>query len=101
MYDTSGFLTVRQLIVYHTVLSIYKIKKTKEPEYLYERLSRENIRNNIVVDNTKMKLAKNSFTVRGPENWNLLTNEIRNEKKIKTFKTLAKKWIYENVPRFI
>ena len=37
-----------------------------------------------------MKLAQNSFTVRGSENWNLLPHEIRNEKKTKTFKTLAK-----------
>lgn len=38
MYENSGYLTVRQLIFYHTTLSVYKIRMTKEPEYLYERL---------------------------------------------------------------
>ena len=74
---------------------------TKEPEYLYERLNRTNIRNNIVIDNTKMKLARNSFVIRGPENWNSLPPDIRKTQKIKKFKTLAKTWILENVPRFI
>ena len=101
MYDSSGYLTVRQLIFYHTTLSIYKIKKTKEPEYLYEILSKENIRKNIVIDNTKMKLAKNSFTIRGPENWNLIPHDIRNERVIRTFKTRLKTWILKNVPHFI
>ena len=69
---------------------------------IHVKLGRENIRNNNnVIDNTKMKLARNSFVIRGTENWNLLPPDIRKIQKIKKFQTLAKTWILENVPRFV
>ena len=100
MYDESGYMTIKQEIFYHTVLNIYKIKSTKQPEYLYDRLNRENIRGNLVMDKTNLKLARNGFIYRGSMNWNSLPCDIKTIKKLKLFKTKVKKWILENVPRF-
>ena len=41
MYDDLGWLTVKQLILYHTVLTVYRIRNTQEPEYLASILSRD------------------------------------------------------------
>ena len=100
MFDESGYMSIKQEIFYHTVLNIYKIKTTKQPEYLYERLSQENIFGNIILDKTNLTLARNGFIYRGSKNWNSIPPDIRKLKKLKTFKTEAKKWILENVPRF-
>ena len=100
MYDESGYMTIKQEIFYHTVLNIYKIKSTKQPEYLYDRLNRENIRGNLTMDKTNLKLARNGFVYRGSRNWNSLPCDIRKIGKLKLFKTKVKKWILENVSRF-
>ena len=34
-----GWLSIRQLVVYHNVLQVYKVKKTQQPEYLYNKLT--------------------------------------------------------------
>ena len=100
MFDESGYMSIKQEIYYHTVLNIYKIKNTKQPEYLYDRLSQENIFGNIVLDKTNLTLARNGFIYRGSMNWNSLPPDIRKLKKLKSFKTEVKKWILENVTRF-
>ena len=70
MFDESGFMTVRQLIVYHTTLNVYKIKQCKEPEYLFSNIERENIHENIVIEKTRLTLTRNGFIFRGAETWN-------------------------------
>ena len=34
MYDELGWLTVSQLVVYHTLLAVYRVRATGDPEYL-------------------------------------------------------------------
>ena len=93
-------MTVRQLVVYHTILIIYKIRLHKEPEYLYTCVHRENIRQNIVVEKTELTLTRKGFIFRGAENWNSLPMEIRNIDKIGQFKPKLKQWLLKNVKRF-
>ena len=38
IFDKVEWLTVQQLISYNTVLLIYKIRQSKQPEYLAEKL---------------------------------------------------------------
>ena len=70
MFDQLGWLTVAQLAVYHTVLSVFKIRRSEEPEYLYEKLSKDNVRGHIVIPVTTLSLAMNSFCYRGAADWN-------------------------------
>ena len=34
MFDTLGWMTVNQLVSYHTLITIFKIRNSSEPEYL-------------------------------------------------------------------
>ena len=70
MYDRLDWLTVNQLVAYHTLLQIFKIRKSHQPEYLFEILGRCNRNGNIVITHTELSLAKKSFTFRGSELWN-------------------------------
>ena len=59
IFDRIEWMTVRQLIEYHTIISIFNIKRNKEPEYLYEVISSLNL------DANSLVLAQKSFCMRG------------------------------------
>ena len=101
MYNRLNWLTVNQLVFYHSVITVFKIRENKEPEHLAEIVTRDSRNKRIVVPNTDLTLAQKSFTFRGSNNWNQLPLNIRSSQGIGLFKKLAKKWIYENVPRFL
>ena len=101
LYDKLQWMTVHQLVVYHTLLTVFKIRQNGEPEYLATILKIDNRNGKIIVPNSKLVLAKNSFCYRGASNWNSLPTYIRNATKIGEFKRKLKKWIMENIARFI
>ena len=41
MYDTLYWLTVRQLVAFHTLLTVYRVRRTGHPEYLANLLLNE------------------------------------------------------------
>ena len=100
MYDQLDWMTVNQMVRYHTVLAVFRIRISKEPEYLAASLCHDNIYGKIIVKNTRLTLAQNSFTIRGACNWNALPSSIRTTKKIGLFKKEVKKWIKKFVSRF-
>ena len=100
LFDRLEWLTVNQLIVYHTLISVFKIRQNKEPEYLAERLLNDTCTGRILIPNVQLRLTQNSFLIRGSTNWNQLPQHIRNQTKIGSFKMKVKKWIVENVQRF-
>ena len=100
LYDKLEWLTVNQLIVYHTLITIFKIMQNKEPEYLAEKLTVDTPTGRILIPNTQLRLEQNSFIVRGSSSWNNLPVRIRKQEKIGLFKKEAKKWIMQNIPRF-
>ena len=100
MFSMLGWMTVQQLIVYHTVLAVYRIRNSREPEYLARALNRDNYRGNIVVQNTRLGLYKKSFILRGSTLWNDLPKELRKTKKIGSFKKEVRRWIMNNISRF-
>ena len=101
MFSSLNWLTVNQLIFYHTVLTVYKIRTTKEPEYLANKLSMDNYRGNLIVPATGLTLAKKSFCFRGGDNWLSIPPSIRKIQKLDLFKSSLKKWVLNNVPRFL
>ena len=58
LYDRVEWLTVNQLIVYHTVILIYKIRKNKEPEVLSAKLNNDTRTGQILIPNTKLGLEQ-------------------------------------------
>ena len=100
MFDKLGWFTVRQLVCYHSLLLVFRIRLSKEPEYLYRIFSNENRRKSIIVPNTNLTLAKTSFTFRASKQWNLLPIDLRQTESILIFKKELKIWIADTIPRF-
>ena len=42
IFEKLQWLTVKQQIVYHTVLTVHKIRQSDEPEFLASKLKRDN-----------------------------------------------------------
>ena len=103
MYDKLKWLTVKQLIVYHTLLCVYRIRQNREPEYLASILCRDSAHGSgrIIVEKIKLGLQRESFTYRGALDWNKLPPDLRLEPKLYKFKAGLKDWIAENVERFL
>ena len=45
-------MTVQQLIAYHTLIAIYRIRQSKEPEHLADILTKDNRYGHIIMKNT-------------------------------------------------
>ena len=101
MYDQLQWLTVNQLIFYHTVIAVFKIRGNSEPEHLAGLLGADSRNKRIIIPNLDLGLAQKSFTLRGAECWNEVPLYIRENQKISIFKKMVKNWIVLNIPRFI
>ena len=100
LYSKLGWMTVNQLVSYHTILAVFKIRQSGEPEYLASFLKNDSRNGKIIVPNLKLGLAQKSFCYRGSTEWNLLPEHVRNARKIGEFKRGVRKWIMENIARF-
>ena len=101
LFKQLNWLTINQLVAYHTLIMIFKIRKCKEPEYLAYSLGPEGRNGRIRSQNPFLSIAADSFCYRGPSLWNKLPEELRTSTKIGSFKRNIKKWIVNNVPHFI
>ena len=100
MFDKLGWLTVQQLIAYHTLITVFRIRLTKEPEDLATILSKDNISGHIIMKNTQLGLYRESFVFRGAVLWNRMPLSLRKETKLGVFKKNIKQWVENNIPRF-
>ena len=67
IYNKLNWLTVNQLVSYHTLLTVFKIRQCGEPEYLARFLKDDSRTGRIIIPNTKLTLAKRSFVWRGAQ----------------------------------
>ena len=115
-----GWMSIKQLVDYHSLLLIFKIRSEGKPVYLNQKLSRafsRNTRLGTTFDGTsfdnleeaatnkirqtgklKSDLHKRSFVPRSSERWNQLPPLLRNCQNINTFKFKLKSWIKTNTP---
>ena len=100
MFDKLGWMSVLQLISYHTLITVYKIRHSREPEYLANMLAKQNYRGKIIIKNSKLSPYRNSFVFRGAELWNKLPENLRTAGKISSFKKGLRVWVQANVARF-
>ena len=101
LFAQLDWLTVNQLVFYHSALTTYRIRSSSEPEYLSNIMSRDSRSGRIIIPNTKLSLAMKSYCYRGASQWNSLPNSIRNIQKIGLFKSEVKTWIKTNVTQFV
>ena len=100
LFNKLGWLTVRQLIAYHDLLSLFKIEKTGQPEYLAEIFSRKNRFNKIIVPNNRLELSRKSFCFRSATFWNKVPSVLKNDVSLLEFKQKVADWVKMNIPRF-
>ena len=101
LFDKLKWMTVNQLISYHTLIAVFKIRVKGEPEYLAQYLQENSRSGRIIRHNTELGLAMKSFTYRGSAQWNLLPSSVRNSNSIGAFKMRLRNWIFSNIPRFV
>ena len=100
LFDKLQWLTVSQLIFYHTVLTIFQTRMNQEPEYHYSILSNENRNGRVIIPTSNITLYRKSFIYRGIISWNTLPQHLRNSQSLRTFKKDVKIWILQNVQQF-
>ena len=104
---TSRDLSVHQLTAYHTLTTVHKVKKSRKPEYLFQRLrgnqeaedsvlARRQV-NKIYVEQ-KLTIARAGFMYRGGLLWNQLPEWLRKEVNTDKFKRGTRKWVEMMVP---
>ena len=103
-----GWLSVRQLAYYHSVLTIYKTLQTTCPRYIHDKLKSQFSYNTRLAASEVVKLgadfqAKLTLTEKSSVNrstvcFNQLPLDIRKIPKIDTFKKKLKMWVSENIP---
>ena len=102
-----GWLTVKQLVKYHTIIMVHKTLMTNKPMYMNSRLRTEHSyrtrmggSGGVRLDETyryKTDLPMKSFRYRGSHEYNAIPADIRGTRSLDTFKIKLKKWIISNI----
>ena len=92
LLTNTGWLSVNQLTIYHSILQYWKIQKFTTPKRNMEHL--EFSRNT----NARIDLTSGVWSRRVLGVWSLLPRGYKTQEKISSFKKLIRKWIIENVP---
>ena len=100
LYEKLGWLTINQMVCYYTLISLFKIRSSNDPEYLAKQLNNSGRNGRIKTNNPRLTMVSNSFCYRGPRQWNSLPSAIQNQVKLGPFKKLVKQWIVNNIPKF-
>ena len=96
-----GWLSVRQLIFYHTVIQTHKTMVTKKPKALYQSLSTNypyitrGATTGLIREN--LDFQTKSFKYRARKFYNMVPGEVR-KGSIVTVKRKLKQWVKSNVP---
>ena len=97
IFDQLGWLSVKQLILYHSMLTVYRIRSFQEPKYLASRLSRENRNGHIILPKSNLSLHRN----RAAKDLSLLPPGLRQSRTITCFKKELKTLIKREISRFL
>ena len=107
LLKSCGWLSIRQLVAFHRVVLLFKIKYDGKPKYLNEKFSTNpnpsyntrfqddgQIRKSRIY---KKEESKSSFVPDSISVWNRLPTKIRKSENPKIFKTKLKPWIVSNI----
>ena len=122
LLNTCGWLSVRQLMAYHSLILLHKTLAHQAPKYLYEKVTAsgqfkyktrqasecppqfsfcvQHPTDNGTIrqdTSTKLGLVKKGWCWRSVEMFNTLPTNMRLEKKLPKFKTSLKNWVQRNI----
>ena len=96
-----NWLSIKQLIFFHTALQVWRVITSKCPVYIETKLklsrTRSSAQGNLLVPVVEKSFSSKSFMVRSAVIWNQIPAEIRSCKSLETFKRNLKQWIKANV----
>ena len=102
-----GWMSVRQLVSYHRVLLMYKIRTEGKPRYFVKKFSSNpnppyRTRFNEQESVKKQRIPKHedymkSFVPSSIDIWNRLPIQVRQASNVETFKSKLKAWIKTNI----
>ena len=100
-----GWLSVNQLIIYHSLILIYQVKNSRKPQYFSEQLNAGFSRETRLATSdgirlrqrNRLSLNKSGFRFRASQQWNSLPVDVRRSKNVQSFKQNLRAWIFQNV----
>lgn len=104
MLKCLGWMNIKQLLEYQTMIFIYKLNIGSMPSYFdkYRLYCKDihgydtRIKNNLYIQSVRKNVGYNSVFVKGFNKFNELEESIKNESNIKVFKRRLKEW-YVNI----
>ena len=115
LLDQCNWLSINQLIFYHTAIQVWKVKASECPVYINSKYNpsstRSSIQGTLLVPVVEKSTSSKSFIVRSASKWNHLPQDMRNskdlsnlksniEKKVLALNMLENKSIYLSIPVF-
>ena len=107
LLDSCGWMSVRQLVSYHRVLLLFKIRTEGKPRYFKDKFtsnSNPNYNTRFVKDEgikkerrLKKEDSMTSFVPSSIDIWNRLPVHLRQSKDARDFKTKLRPWIKEKI----
>jgi hypothetical protein len=103
-----GWLSVKQLVEYHSLVLIFKTKLEEKPAFLNKTLflqkfnykTRAATSGSVVFNHSiSWDIAKMAFISRSTKVWNTLPPPIKQAENLRKFKGKLKTWIKQNVPQ--
>ena len=96
-----NWLNIRQLIFYHTVLQVWRVKSAERPRYINGKLqaavTRSAVDGTLRVPQVERSVSGKSFMVRAAVMWNTIPPNLSTIKQQQTFKKNLKIWIKQNI----
>ena len=106
--DMARSLSVHQLGAYHIAAQVFKIYRSKKPEYHYARLfnNLQSTKNHVTVRSQNnlqtrvdfnLSTCRGSFFYQGAKMWSALPMSIKNSGNVEQFSRRCKAWIRSNI----
>ena len=122
LLKTCGWLSVRQLMAYHSLVLLHKTLVHQSPKYLYDKVTADGqfkyktrlasecpkefsfsvqhpMDNGTIRQDssTKLGISKKGWCWKSVQLFNTLPTNIRLEKKLSKYKTMLKNWVQDNI----
>ena len=114
-YDTPTYsllmesksLSINQTVAYSMISQVWKIRKSEQPRYHYDRLFRRILNPDVNTRsvaseeprvNFRLSTGRGSFFYHASNLWNNLPADIRDSRTMPRLKKDAKHWIMDNIP---
>ena len=104
MLQQLGWLSVRQMIVFHSLVLVFKTRINQKPVYLHSQVSAQfNVNTRLAVSHgiretrrTQSEIDRKSFFPRTINQWNSLPADVRSAPSLGKFKMKLKAWVKQH-----